>query len=106
MNSDSQYEGEETDTTSCMCGARSGLVGTFANHTDLSSAEGKLSRARYGAAEESENAHGVERFVCQGSHGADLSLYEIDVVLEEYGRIGVIWLCGGERCGSERRHGR
>ena len=51
MNSDSQYEAEETDTTSCMCGARSGLVGTFANHPDLSSAEGKLSRARYGAAE-------------------------------------------------------
>jgi hypothetical protein len=55
---------------------------------------------------ESENAHGVERFVCQGSHGADLSLYEIDVVLEEYGRVGVVWLCMGKRCGSERRHGR
>ena len=99
MNSDSQYEAEETDATSCMCGARSRLVGTFTDRTDRSSAEGKLSR-------ESENAHGVERFVCQGSHGADLSLYEIDVVLEEYGRVGVIWLCGGKRCGSERRHGR
>ena len=28
-----------------------GSIGTFANHTDVSSAEGKLSRARYGAAE-------------------------------------------------------
>jgi hypothetical protein len=32
-----------------------------------------------------KNAHGIERFVRQGAYGADLSLYEVDVVLEEYG---------------------
>ena len=30
MNSDSRYGSEETDTTSCMCGTRTGLVGAFA----------------------------------------------------------------------------
>ena len=63
MNSDSRYGSEETDTTSCMCGTRTGLVGAFSELHGSSSAEGKGSRARYRAAE-SENAHGVERFVC------------------------------------------
>jgi len=63
-----------------MCGVRSGLVGAF---------------------------DGVERFVRQGAYGADLSLYEVDVVLEEYGRVGIVWLSGGKRRGrwmAERRH--
>ena len=72
---------------------------------DPPSAEGKGSRTRYRAAE-SENAHGVERFVCQGAYGADLRLYEIDVVLEDYGRVGVVRLCGRKRCGGEGRHER
>ena len=32
-----------------------------------------------------KNAHGVERFVRQRAYGADLILYEVDVVFEEYG---------------------
>jgi len=32
-----------------------------------------------------KNVHGIERFVGEGAYGADLSLYEIDVVFEEYG---------------------
>jgi hypothetical protein len=55
-----------------------------------------------------KNAHGVERFVREGAYGADLSLYEVDVLFEEYGRVGIVWLGGGIRCGGlrmdERRH--
>ena len=57
-----------------MRGARSGLVDTFAGR---SSAEGKPRGLRYGWVE-GENVHSIERFVCQGSHGADLGLYEIE----------------------------
>ena len=46
-----------------------------------------------------KNAHGVERFMCHGAYGADLSLYEVNVVFEEYGRVGIVWLSGGKRCG-------
>lgn len=94
MNSDSELGSEGTDTTSCMCGARPGLIGTFADRMDLSSAGELASEPRGGMKDE----HGVECFVCQGAHGDNVSLYEIDVVLEEYGRIKVFWLCGGKRC--------
>ncbi len=72
-----------------MCGARSRLVGAFAEqYADLQSAEGrKSSRARYANEPRGrmKNAHGVERFVRQGANGANLSLYEVNVVFEEYG---------------------
>jgi hypothetical protein len=111
MNTDSKNGSGETDTTGCICGARSVLVGTFTDRTVLSSADGK--RAREFAIEPRggvrTHIHGVERFVCQGAYVADMSLYEIDVVFEEHGRVGVVWLCGRKRCGlwvDERRHGR
>ena len=90
---------KETDTTSCMCGARSGLIGAFAADISISLAVERKSRRASSLIEQwaVKNTHGVERFVRQGAYGADLSLYEVDVVFEEYGRVGIVWLCGGKR---------
>ena len=87
-----EYGSGETDTTSCMCGARTGLVGTFAGSHRSSSVELKVLEGSLSSCGESENAHSVERFLCQGAYGADLSLHEIDVALEECRRVGVVWL--------------
>ena len=70
-----------------MCGARSGLVGTFTDNVDLHQPRG---RAPDG--EDDKNAHGIVRLLRQGADSANLRLYESDIILEESGRVGLIWL--------------
>jgi hypothetical protein len=67
-----------------MCGARSGLVGTFTDNVDF--------RQPGEDGGDDENAHGIERLLRQGADSADLSLYESDIILEESRRIGLVWL--------------